>query len=287
MNFEVADGTNSTVAALRNSAVDFFYFYIAMKDYYALLRVPRTASDAEIKQAFRRLAILLHPDKNPHPDAPLAFQEINEAYEVLGDPIKRILYDQMLMKDSEESVANTFKHRDPAYQRRRQPGYKPAPREPSAGELVMAKLMPYTNWVSWAALTISFFVWLDFALPRKQSEEIVIEWHRQNDIKMITDKGHSFHLLYPENLRFLREPEIRVYTSSLFSFLDRIETKSGSHTLRNLPSVFRNFFFGPVILVVLGLACAMLPRGDNKFNFAIATVIFLLLNTVFIIKSVW
>jgi curved DNA-binding protein CbpA len=258
-----------------------------MKDYYALLRVSRTASDSEIKQAFRRMAILLHPDKNPHPDAPLGFQEVNEAYEVLGDPVKRFLYDQMLKNDSEEAITNIFQHRDPAYQKRKQPGYKPAVREPSEGTLMMMKLMPYTNWVSWAGLVISFFVWLDFALPRKQLDEVVVEWHRRNDIEMITDKGHTFHLLYPENLRFLREPEIRVHTSAMFSFLDKIETKSGSHTLRNLPSVFRNFMFGPIALVVLALACGVLPKGDNKFNFAIATSLFLLLNMVFIIKSVW
>jgi len=259
-----------------------------MKDYYALLKVSRTASDAEIKQAFRRLAILLHPDKNPHPDAPIAFQEVNEAYEVLGDIVKRTLYDQMLGHEISDQAEPTFRHRDPAYQRRRQAGYKPAPREPTAGEIVMMKLMPYTNWISGIALAISFFVWLDYALPRNVSDEVIVEWHRTlSHHIMITDKGHSFSLLFPQNLKFLKEPELKIYTSKIFSFLDRIETKSGSNTLKNLPSVFRNFIFGPIILVVLGLIGASMPKGDTKFNFAIATSIFLLLNAVFIVKSVW
>jgi len=259
-----------------------------MKDYYALLRISRTASDAEIKQAFRRLAILLHPDKNPHPDAPVAFQEINEAYEVLGDVIKRALYDQMLGNEISNQEEPTFRHRDPAYQRRRQAGYKPAPREPTAGELLMMKLMPYTNWLSGAALVISFFVWLDYALPRNVSQEVIVEWHRtMSHHEMITDKGHSFDLPYPVNLKFLKEPELKIYTSKIFSFVDKIETKSGSHSLRNLPSVFRNFIFGPIILLVLGLIGSATPKGDTKFNLAIATSIFLLLNAVFILKSVW
>ena len=258
-----------------------------MKDYYALLRVSRTASDVEIKQAFRRLAILLHPDKNPHPDAPLAFQEVNEAYEVLGDAIKRALYDQMLHGEEREVIVPTFRHRDPAYQKSRRAGYKPAQRGPSAGYWVMMKLMPYTNWVSGTALLISFFIWLDYALPRSESEEVVVEWHRRHDIEMITDKGHTFHVLYPQNLKFLREPELKVYTSRLFSFLDRIETKSGKHQLSNLPSVFRNFMFGPIILLGLGLAGSALPKGEAKFSLAVATSIFLLLNTVFIVRSVW
>lgn len=259
-----------------------------MKDYYALLRVSRTASDGEIKQAFRRLAILFHPDKNPNPDAPVAFHEINEAYEVLGDAIQRALYDQLLAKEEGGQLEPTFRHRDPAYQRRKQYGYKPMPREPSEGELVMAKLMPYTHWVNGAALFISFFLWLDFVLPRKQTDEVVVNWHRTfHDHELITDKGNSFYLLYPENLKFLHEPELKIYTSQMFSFLDRIETKSGSHTLRNLPSVYRNFMFGPILLLILGLIGGMVPKGDTKFNFAIATVIFLLLNLAFIVRSVW
>ncbi len=258
-----------------------------MKDYYALLRISRSATDAEVKQAYRRLAILLHPDKNPHPDAPIAFQEINEAYEVLGDTIKRALYDQMLPRE-EQIVDPTFRHRDPAYQRSRQYGYRPAPREPSAGELLMAKLMPYTNWVSGAALVISFFVWLDYALPRVERDEVVVEWHRRlHDHELITDKGHSFHLLYPQNLPFLREPELTIHTSQLFSFLDRIETRSGQHSITNLPSVFRNFMFGPIILLALAVIGGLLPKGDSKFNLAIAVCIFLILNAVFVAMSVW
>ena len=258
-----------------------------MKDYYALIRVPRTASDADIKQAYRRLAILLHPDKNPHPDAPLAFQEVNEAYEVLGDAIKRTLYDQMLANEGGEEMVAAPRHRDPAY-RKKPTGYKPAPRGPSAGYLVMMKLMPYTNWVSGTALLISFLVWLDYALPRKQTDEVIVEWHRTlTHHEMITDKGHTFHLLYPQNLKFLREPELHIYTSQIFSFLDRIETRSGSHTLSNLPSVYRNFIFGPIILLGLGLISQLLPKGETKFNMAIATIILLLLNVAFIIRSVW
>jgi curved DNA-binding protein CbpA len=258
-----------------------------MKDYYALLRVSRNASDAEIKQSFRRLAILLHPDKNPHPDAPVAFQEINEAYEVLGDSIKRALYDQMLSNENGPEEVAPRQHRDPAYRRARNPNYKPTARGPSAGYVLMMSLMPYTNWVSSAGLVISFFLWLDFFLPRKQSEEVIVEWHRKNDIEMITDKGHTFHLLYPQNLKFLREPEIRVHTSRLFSFLDKIETRSGAHSLTNLPSVYQNFIFAPIVLIFLASIGRALPKGESKFSISIATLIFLFLNTVFIILSIW
>jgi curved DNA-binding protein len=66
------------------------------KDYYGILGVPRNASDAEIKKAYRKLAMQYHPDRNPGKEkwANEKFKEINEAYGVLGDPQKRKQYDQ-------------------------------------------------------------------------------------------------------------------------------------------------------------------------------------------------
>ena len=66
------------------------------KDYYATLGLTKTATDKEIKQAFRKLARKYHPDVNPgDKGAEAKFKEINEAYEVLGDPEKRRKYDEL------------------------------------------------------------------------------------------------------------------------------------------------------------------------------------------------
>jgi len=64
------------------------------RDYYEILQVPRDATDADIKKAYRRLAMKYHPDVNNSPDANETFKEINEAYHVLSDPEKRATYDR-------------------------------------------------------------------------------------------------------------------------------------------------------------------------------------------------
>ena len=66
-----------------------------MADYYATLEVERTASDDDIKKAYRRLAMKWHPDRNGgSKDSEEQFKLITEAYDVLRDPQKRAAYDR-------------------------------------------------------------------------------------------------------------------------------------------------------------------------------------------------
>jgi molecular chaperone DnaJ len=68
---------------------------MAKRDYYKILELPRDASEADIKKAYRRLAMKHHPDRNPgDKSAEDAFKEAKEAYEVLSEPDKRAVYDR-------------------------------------------------------------------------------------------------------------------------------------------------------------------------------------------------
>ena len=65
------------------------------KDYYKVMGVARDATDAQIKQAYRKLARKYHPDVSKEKDAEARFKEVGEAYEVLKSPEKRAAYDQL------------------------------------------------------------------------------------------------------------------------------------------------------------------------------------------------
>lgn len=68
-----------------------------MEDYYRILDVARDSSQAEIKKAFRRMALIHHPDRNPlnQKQAEEKFKQINQAYQVLGDEDQRRQYDYL------------------------------------------------------------------------------------------------------------------------------------------------------------------------------------------------
>ena len=65
-----------------------------MNNHYAVLGIDSDASIATIKNAYRKKASEFHPDKNSAPDAPARFREVQEAYDLLSDPVKRRDYDE-------------------------------------------------------------------------------------------------------------------------------------------------------------------------------------------------
>ena len=74
-----------------------------VKDYYEVLGLSRTADQSQIKQAYRKLALKFHPDKNKAEDAEERFKEIGEAYEVLSDEDKKAAYEASLISERSSS----------------------------------------------------------------------------------------------------------------------------------------------------------------------------------------
>lgn len=87
-------------------------------DYYNILQVPKGSTDAEIKKAYRKLAMKWHPDKNP--DSPMEaaakFQSIGEAYDVLSDPNKRAIFDQYGYEGLRDGIPDPNGGSQPGYE---------------------------------------------------------------------------------------------------------------------------------------------------------------------------
>jgi len=82
---------------------------MSKRDYYDVLGVQKNASEAEIKKAYRRLAMKHHPDRNPDDqNAEASFKEAKEAYEVLADGQKRSAYDQFGHGGFDSSMGGGF-----------------------------------------------------------------------------------------------------------------------------------------------------------------------------------
>lgn len=93
------------------------------KDYYEVLGVTKTSTDSEIKKAYKKLALQLHPDKNKAPGSAEAFKSIGNAVAILTDPEKRKSYDLFGSEDQQQMRRNTrfhtssFRTNDYAYNR--------------------------------------------------------------------------------------------------------------------------------------------------------------------------
>lgn len=85
----------SNIAKVNANPVIYDHLFFSRRDFYSILGVSKNANTNQIKKAYRRLAIELHPDKNKDdPDAASKFQDLSAAYEVLSDEEKRKKYDR-------------------------------------------------------------------------------------------------------------------------------------------------------------------------------------------------
>lgn len=252
-----------------------------MKDYYEIMKVDRKATEADIKKAFRQLANQYHPDKNPSVEAEAIFKEINEAYEVLSDPASRLDYDQRLAGPA------FFNYQ---YIRPQRTAY----RGPSEKTMLQNSLLRYSRVLfvfgcMWCGLLI-----VDYTMP----EEVLtgkVMTDMTNNTKLTvhppskllnTDIGRSFSVTGTEMKYFPYQSDIHIYRSALFSAVLRVENYNGTYVINNLGSIYRNFAFAPIILV-LGCILGLAIKTGVEFHVNLGIVVFLLmiLNIVLLFQS--
>ena len=259
----------------------------SVKDYYAILGVSANATASEIKKAFRRLAVLYHPDKNPSPEAKPRFQEINEAYDILGDAEKRALYDARLANP----LAALFNepvnvHPDPAYRRARRPPRPPRPKEPPASYMLMRDSLKYVLWVSRVGLIVTTLFFIDYFLPYRQIQETIMEMYSvrtrgQNVYHVIrTDGGHDIKV-YDFNPSVLGgEGELVMAVTPIYRSVMSVSNPSLSYTAW-VAYTYTTMIFFPILLFVNSLlALIYRKRVEFCFNLNVTASVLLIINLI-------
>ncbi len=256
-----------------------------MKDYYAILGLERTASDGEIKRAYRRLAVAYHPDKNPNPEAENLFKEINEAYDVIGDPTKKRGYDYLMQYATGEVLDVPARpHRDPAYHRER----RTAPPREGERERIHAFMranLPVANLLSIIAAAAALVFMLDFILPRKTIQEKITETtvsriavgrSHKTYWTITTGDGRRFEFDIYLRDYFQQGGDIKMSLSRLLNVPVTVEGAGKRETVRK--SIYANFSFAPIALAVSAVI-ALIYRKDVErgFNYGIVAFLSLLL----------
>lgn len=250
-----------------------------MKDYYKTLGVNNKAALSEIKRAYRKLAVLYHPDKNPDPEAESFFKEVNEAYDVLSDSAKRMDYDFKIQNPFHDIVlpvnAKPY-HRDPAYHKRSK---YTGERKPSIEDL-MAEYLPYFKWLIWAGLGLMLVFALDYSLPAQRSHEEIREInyvsHKNVGYSIIGTTSNRKIKTYNNEATFFRdEPGIIVEYTPILQSVIRISDPAEKKTFE-LGGLYGPIFMFPLALFVLSII-GFLFRDNIVYAFNISVTNGLLL----------
>jgi hypothetical protein len=258
-------------------------------DYYQILGVSHSASHDEIKRAYRRLAVLYHPDKNRDPDAENIFKNINEAYDVLGDPTKKTKYDRRFQSVFEEPVtASPPRHRDPAYRANRPKTNRKSERERIRD--LMREYLPVTRRITQFCFVFSLLILVDYLLPHRVSHQKIIETNVRRTITrnyattwwiMKTDKNETIDIAYEFSDHFATGREIDVSSTWLFNVPRRVASETIAVRLNK--SIYGTFLFMPIALLVFSTAGLFFRKiVEAGFNLGV-TILLIFIFTVILL----
>ncbi len=262
-----------------------------MKNYYFILSLNIYASDVEIKRAYRKLAVQFHPDKNKSPEAEEIFKEVNEAYEVLGDPLRKAIYDQMLRGEQavEQTEPEPPKHRDPRYRPR--PQNQQRPRRPTHREEIlsmMASNLRYALMISRLTLLFSVVLIADYSLPpvkdvtEVRSERITATRYNKS-FKLEFGDGKTITVSKEAARKLVRANRLVIYRSAWFSVPLTIEDEQTHYKTPIEVSIYSTFIFWPILLMLTSLVGTFYWKGvEFRFNIAIVNFLLFLLTLVFL-----
>ena len=257
-----------------------------MRDYYAILGVSETASAAEIKRAYRSLAVKYHPDKNNKPEAAALFVEINEAYDTLSDPEKKFVYDQRRYGPYRQTVQDEpeQQHRDPKYKPKSRTARRK--REKSASYLLMEKWHELAQWANIAGFVLVALLALDYVLPYNIDEETISE------IKVVRGRrgGFAYVRIYTEGGKNIKAYEhigqvgekFRLYHTLVYRIPMQVESLDESFKIKMGYMYQALMIFPGMLLLISALGIVSRKSVAQSFNYAIGSVILIIITLVLI-----
>lgn len=264
-----------------------------MEDYYQVLGISPRATQLEVRRSFRKLAVLYHPDKNKTVEGEERFKEINRAYEILGNPEKRALYDLSLLQLTPSSTPLQTTHRDPAY-RRRTTSYGQRVSQPNVREL-MEEYLPKFRWVCYVSLIVTMTIAIDYSLPFNNYNEDIAEINSvyrtgrgggviYDHDELITKNGIIIKLQKGDVGYFKAVKNINISQTVLFNKIVVVTIPSEQYKIR-VAAIYGNLFFVPVILFVASLLGATIRSGvEFPFNLTIVSFVLLIIVTFLLIR---
>lgn len=282
------------------------------KDYYEILGLDRFATEKEIKQSFRSLAIVYHPDSNDHPEAHQKFLDLNEAYQVLSDERRKIRYDEQY--DYVKLGRQSMVHRpDLRYKYKESTGpstYATPPRKSRAEEF--GRYSPYAKLVAWIGLLFSLSLVLDYFLADHSTIQTVKAgmltegpggelsgFIHTEDYQFLLDYKHFEHLGKGDKISLRQTPIYEVITH-LYVW-ESASTVAGSGEVRQdnsaqmqygptfsffphygIFNVFSFFLVGLIVLSLVGVAIS--KRPEFLFKLGLLNLMMLLI-TIFVLLN--
>lgn len=237
-----------------------------MKDYYEILGVPPSASESVIKEAYRRLAKLYHPDVSKHPEAERIFKEINEAYEVLGDNQSRANYDspkvEFVVAPNPEPI-----HRDPKY-RKAAPNMR-GESDTQRLKRLMEEYRPFFLRVCQIALGFSLLMLLDVAIPSRIMNERVLstdqlQVRRGATISRVKTETQVFRVSLSRDENFPSLAVGNIITLKVSRVFGKVlAIKSTKTNFVWLPKIYTVLSFFPIMLLVAAVI-GVLPKTKTN-----------------------
>jgi small-conductance mechanosensitive channel len=219
-----------------------------MKDYYQILGLSAEATAAQVKLAYRKLAVLYHPDVSKSPDAELKIKEINEAYNVLSNPRRRADYDLHWVTPNIKSEVWTPEYRGP-FSSTFTPQEKKVNYE-TARTLVL--VMPIIRWLSVGVLALGLVLIVDFFLPSVKLNRKITKMYFSGDVQIVETQDGKYAVSITDHIKYRDQESIIIHASGLLSVPRSIEAEGHSPS-KLLISIYGDLIVIPVLLLVLAV----------------------------------